>query len=660
LILVFPRHSQARDADSSNKGGVMKKVPVHQDSSVKSLTTAAGASSSPPAGVKLSPIAAALVLAGIGIAPTVAFGQAANPVCPSETVFFNPGNGEDIVVPKGFKIEVFAKGLNFPTDVAFLGDADNFRVLVLESGTGLPSRCNDNTKVPNVGKFATNNPFTPDLLIFNQHGQKVGGPLGKPTSTGGGFQPDGPAIGLSFEHGRRGGTLYATDSNQGARGAPGKGNNTSRIVTVNLNSGTVTPVITGLPTGDHPTEQILVKDGWLYWSQGSATNAGVTGRDNGAGGNQHDIACEQITLSGNVFNSGTADLGGTDIKTSGYSNFGVQRPGKVVPPFEDASSPGMCTGAVLRAKVSDPKHTIQPVAWGFRNPYGIRFSPKDHPLQGQLMISENGEDERGARPVNNSPDRLAIARQNPDGTPEFHGWPDRFGFLDSTQSVFNPIGGNGDDLCQHTPPGPCTPADIARIKAENIPVRHVFAFPPRPPVAPLALEPADVAAVGLDFVPKSFEGGVVKRHAVLVAREGDFGFSPENGKPGVGHDVELVNFTKPGDPNELQLSRFAFNCPAAAQGHDPDGSPTCSADTDQAFPGNLRGINRPTTIRFGPDGAAYLVDYGAVRDAGGSDPDSQFVNPADAPLVQIPGTGVIWKITRIGADRDHHYDDDDR
>jgi hypothetical protein len=60
----------------------------------------------------------------------------------------------------------------------------------------------------------------------------------------------------------------------------------------------------------------------------------------------------------------------------------------------------------------------------------------------------------------------------------------------------------------------------------------------------------------------------------------------------------------------------------------------------------LRGINRPTTIRFGPDGSAYLVDYGAVRDPGGADPRSRFVNPANAPLVQIPGTGVIWKISR--------------
>jgi glucose/arabinose dehydrogenase len=580
-----------------------------------------------------SAVASALILAGTALAPAPAFADASNPVCPTERAFFDPGNGEDIVVPSGYRVEVFAKGLNFPTDVAFVGSKGNFQVLVLESGTGLPSRCNDNTKVPGIDRFAPNNPFTPDLLIFDRNGNTIAGPLGKPSASGGGFQPDGPAIGLAFERDTAGGTLFATDSNQGVRGAPGSANNTSRILKMNPQTGAVTPIIVGLPTGDHPTEQILVKDGWLYWSQGSATNAGVTGHDNGGGGNQHDIACEQITLSNTVFDSGDGHM------TSGYSNHGVQRPGAVVPAFEDATRHGMCTGAVLRARISNPMNTIEPFAWGFRNPYGIRFSPDDHPLKGQLLISENGEDERGARPVNNAPDRIAVARQNPDGTPEFHGWPDRFGFLDSTQSVFNPIGGGGDDLFP----------DIARIKAENTPVRHVFAFAPRPPVAPLALQPADVAAVGLDFAPKSFLHGVVRPNAVLLAREGDFGFSPENGSPSEGHDIELVNFTDTGRPNELLLSRFAFNCPQASQTHNADGSPACRVDADQAFPGRLRGINRPTTLRFGPDGALYLVDYGVVRDPGGSDPGSQFVDPADAPLVQIPGTGVIWKITRTGS-----------
>ena len=56
---------------------------------------------------------------------------------------------------------------------------------------------------------------------------------------------------------------------------------------------------------------------------------------------------------------------------------------------------------------------------------------------------------------------------------------------------------------------------------------------------------------------------------------------------------------------------------------------------------NISGFNRPTNIRFGPDGCAYVVDYGAVRDNG---PDTHFVGAGNGPLVQIPGTGVIYKI----------------
>src|SRR6266478_1850506 len=80
----------------------------------------------------------ALVLA----LPTLAT-AAGNPLCPGEDVFFNPGNGENIVVPSGFAVSVFKSGLNFPTAVAFRGNRDHFEVFVLESGHGLPSRCND-------------------------------------------------------------------------------------------------------------------------------------------------------------------------------------------------------------------------------------------------------------------------------------------------------------------------------------------------------------------------------------------------------------------------------------------------------------------------------------------------------------------------------------
>src|SRR5437899_5238973 len=89
-----------------------------------------------------------VVLIGILASSPSAHAQtAANPLCPGEDVFFNPGNGQDIVVPSGFTVSAFVKGLNFPTAVAFRGNARRFEVYVLESGHGLPSRCNDETAV---------------------------------------------------------------------------------------------------------------------------------------------------------------------------------------------------------------------------------------------------------------------------------------------------------------------------------------------------------------------------------------------------------------------------------------------------------------------------------------------------------------------------------
>ncbi len=126
--------------------------------------------------------------------------------------------------------------------------------------------------------------------------------------------------------------------------------------------------------------------------------------------------------------------------------------------------------------------------------------------------------------------------------------------------------------------------------------------------------------------------------------------------------MALVNFSKPGEPLQLEISRFAFNCPEFDQVRIPGMAPICLSNGDQAFVGELRGINRPVTARFGPDGALYLVDYGAVRDFGRADPDAMFTNPADAPLVVIPHTGVVWKISRTHRNNGggHGHDDDDK
>src|SRR5438552_12676906 len=104
---------------------------------------------------------------------------AANAACPGEDVKYDPGNGQDIVVPRGYKVEVFARDLNFPTGLAFMrsGDSDAFKILIVESGTGLPGRCNNNADPAWGGRLSKTNPFTPDVLVLDQDGKVVRGPL---------------------------------------------------------------------------------------------------------------------------------------------------------------------------------------------------------------------------------------------------------------------------------------------------------------------------------------------------------------------------------------------------------------------------------------------------------------------------------------------------
>lgn len=566
----------------------------------------------------------------------------ANNNCPGETpVFYDPGQAQDIVLPTGYKASVFARDLNFPTAVAFVGDREHFKVVVLESGSGLPGRCNPSDGPGYGGRTSPTNPFTPDLLVFDNQGNLITGPLGKPSRGADSYQPDGPAIGLSFAHGLQGGKLFSSDSNQQTDGGAGP-NHTSRLVMVDLATGAVTSFVSNLPTGDHPTEQVLVKDGFVYWSQGSATNTAVVGHDNGGGTHEHDIPCQNVTLSGNNFDSGDGHF------TAGYSDHGVSHPaGFVVPAFTGAQN-GMhvCTGAIMRTRIDDPIGSMQAFSWGYRNPYAIRFSPEDHVLKGNLFLGEDGEDERGARPTNGAPDRLQLAAINPDGTPDYHGWPDFFGFLPSTQRVFNPIGGPADDLCSPPAMPVFSAANCAAVvQAKDVPVKPVLQSLPQQQKGPVALEPADSSMTGIDFAPNSFVTGVVHRGAALVSREGDFGFSPGNGEPEEGHDVQLVNFSRPGEPLQVSLQRFAYNCKPADQTH-PNGVAGCSNPADQAFTDILHAFNRPTFAMFGPDGALYVIDYGAVRDLGQSDPAAKFTDPRDGPLVQFPFTGTIWKITR--------------
>ena len=104
--------------------------------------------------------------------------------------------------------------------------------------------------------------------------------------------------------------------------------------------GTITTLISALPTlGDHHTNGPVIKDGYIYFTQGVATNSGVVGPDNADFGwlrrhqDVHDVPCADITLTGQNFTSPNVLTEDPDdeISTGAFVPFGTATtPGQVI------------------------------------------------------------------------------------------------------------------------------------------------------------------------------------------------------------------------------------------------------------------------------------------------------------------------------------------
>jgi glucose/arabinose dehydrogenase len=193
------------------------------------------------------------------------------------------------------------------------------------------------------------------------------------------------------------------------------------------------------------------------------------------------------------------------------------------------------------------------VAWGFRNPFGLAFSP-----DGVLYVTDNGYDDRGSRPVWGTGDLLWAGKE---GT--WYGWPDYSGGHPLTESEFSPPGG------KELPP--------------------VLASPPNPPPKPAAILGVHSSSDGFDFSTNDAFGF---KGEAFVAQFGDQ--APTTGKvvAPVGFKVVRVNVAN-GVIEDFATNVGKTNGPAS----------------------RLRtgGLERPVAARFDPGGAAlYIVDFGVM------------------------------------------------
>jgi glucose/arabinose dehydrogenase len=430
-----------------------------------------------------------------------------------------------IAVPTEYQIELIASGLTFPVGAT----VDDSGVLhVVESG------------------YSYGEDFTePRLLRIEADRRAV------PIASGG---KGGPWTGVVFHQG----SFFVTD------GDVLKGGRLLRI----SKDGRIDEVVTGLPSfGDHHTNGPAVgPDGWIYFSQGTATNSGIVGEDNFKFGwlkrrpDFHDVPGQDITLSGesietdDVLNPGS----GKKVRTGAFLPFGTPaRPGQVIKGAVKSS------GSILRVRPEGGEPEL--VAWGFRNPFGLAFA-----ADGSLFATDNGYDDRGSRPAWGTPDLLWKVQRG-----VWYGWPDYSGAQPLADAAFRPPG-----------------------KSQ---LKPVLANPPNPPPKPIAKFAVHSSADGFEFSRSQSFGHVGEAFVAIFGDE-----APTTGKmlSSIGGKVVRVNVA------DGTITDFAVNR-----------APKEGPGTKVRVPG----LERPVSVRFDPSGdVLYVVDFGVLRhDDKGAHPERQ-------------------------------------
>lgn len=425
----------------------------------------------------------------------------------------------DIALPPGYKIEAVASGFTFPSAAVMDDKGDLY---VIETGYS-------------YGEVWT----APKLIRVTGNGNK------ETVATG---TKNGPWNGVTYYKGN----FYIAEGGEMEGG---------KILKVSP-GGTITPLASDLPSvGDHHTNGPVVKDGFIYFGQGTATNSAVVGPDNAEFGwlkrkpGFHDVPCKDIVLAGENYTTENTVTSNPDDKatTGAYLPYGTpSSPGQVI----KGAVP--CSGAILRIPLEGGTPTL--VAWGLRNPFGLAVSP-----DGKLYATENGYDERGSRPVWGAADVLWEIE-----TGAWYGWPD----YSAGENITAPPKKKSKEF---KPPNSKVPRPLLQQ------------YPGTPP-QPKAVLGVHASANGFDFSRNTTFGHVGE---AFIAEFGDM--APTAGKvlAPVGFKVVRVD-VQSGVIHDFAVNKHKKNGPASWYGGG--------------------GLERPVSAKFSPDGTAlYIVDFGIMK-----------------------------------------------
>jgi glucose/arabinose dehydrogenase len=273
-------------------------------------------------------------------------------------------NPSDINIAPGYKIEVFAQGLDSPISLLFTENGD---MIIAESG------------------LTSGNPRI--LQLVNGQFYVIAENFKIPI-TGINYLDD---------------IIYV--SNRG-------------YVSTVRQDGSWSNIIKGLPcNGDYYNNRVVFgPNNKMYFGVGTATNSGVVGLDN-EWVEVYPLFCDYpgdyIILEGQNFVTPNMLIEGTrneTVNTGAYAPYGVANL-----PYEIRKGVLKASGSILRSNLDGTD--LELYAWGFRNPSYMKFDQSYN-----LFVANNGYEVRGSRPIANAPDEFYLVTAG-----LWHGWPDYTG-----------------------------------------------------------------------------------------------------------------------------------------------------------------------------------------------------------------------------------------
>jgi hypothetical protein len=500
-----------------------------------------------------------------------------------------------VVVPDGYEVGIFVKGLNAPSSATVDGEG-NLWVAVSPPLLGSPDA--DQFEEAHV-------------KVFDPQGQLIK-EIGKGTFT---------TVMNEIAYCPENGKVYIPEYAE-------------KIWEIDGLDGELKLAIKDLPIGDHRNGGVTCKDGHLYFALGLPSNTGFADPDNhgwtdipndpfwlahpdGHPATPHDPVCRDIVHTGLNVKSSDGRL------TGGFLPVGVPaEPGMEI----KATVP--CGGSVMRVAFDRQgddglyaHEDMEVYAMGFRNQSGVAFGPAGSRFADALAVSDNGANDLGNRRVANGAEKIwLVTEMGQDG-----GFPDKEGFLFVSGKRYgwdayrgNPIDRPYPNLYIGEEPWVPTvwPYRFQHHVEGTRGVPHIIANPnPDGYINPILEWDTNNPIDGIAWSASGFG----KDAHLFGAVYGILDTGPESLVPTWPAVLE-VEFL---EPSGVKWSYFARNVEMGPNAYQQEQ--------------NRGGLERPNDVLFSNDGRTmYIVDYGEVF--------TDFEMPS--PFYTVPKSGVIWTVTR--------------